>query len=297
MGFNTGPPFQPGGYNNNVQIVQTRDYVVLLLEMNHDARIIPMNNRPRLPGSMRTWFGDSRGRWEGTTLVVETTNFTPKLASFGARRGAAGYEIGTAENLRPRRTVHPRRRQDAAVRVHRERPEHVHAAVHGEVSDDLERPADLRGRLSRRELRADKHHARRPVRRQGRVGSAIETGGGSVRRRRADGGFVSSEPTAPLSGRCEPRRDIRRSADSGIRTRPRVSGALRPKTPPVPNAYCHQPKLVFGASSSNSPIQSSEFRACVTVQDTFISVPAATKVAPGVNVTTVYVKPVADLAV
>ena len=100
MGFNTGPPFQPGGYNNNVQIVQTRDYVVLVLEMNHDARIIPMNNRPRLPGSMRTWFGDARGRWEGTTLVVETTNFTPKLASFGARRGAAGYEIGSAENLR-----------------------------------------------------------------------------------------------------------------------------------------------------------------------------------------------------
>jgi len=100
MGFNTGPPFQPGGYNNNVQIVQTRDYVVLLLEMNHDARIIPLNNRPRLPESMRKWFGEARGRWEGTTLVVETTNFTPKIASFGARRGAAGYEMGSAETLR-----------------------------------------------------------------------------------------------------------------------------------------------------------------------------------------------------
>jgi hypothetical protein len=100
MGFNTGPPFQPGGYNNNVQIVQTRDYVMLLLEMNHDVRIVRLNDRPRLPTGMQTWFGESRGRWEGTTLVVETTNFTPKLASFGARRGAAGYEIGSAESLR-----------------------------------------------------------------------------------------------------------------------------------------------------------------------------------------------------
>jgi pimeloyl-ACP methyl ester carboxylesterase len=100
LGFSTGPPFQPGGYNNNVQIVQTPGYVVLLLEMNHVARIIPMNNRPHLPGHMWTWLGDSRGRWEGNTLVVESTNFTPKMASFSARRGAAGYEIGDAQHLR-----------------------------------------------------------------------------------------------------------------------------------------------------------------------------------------------------
>ena len=100
IGFSTGPPFQPGGYNNNVQIVQTPGYVMLLLEMNHDVRIIPMDRRPNLPGSMRSWLGDSRGRWEGNTLVVETTNFTPKMASFSARRGAAGVEFGTGEHLR-----------------------------------------------------------------------------------------------------------------------------------------------------------------------------------------------------
>jgi hypothetical protein len=99
LGFSTGPPFQPGGYNNNVQIVQTPGYVMLLLEMNHDARIVPMDGRPHLPGSMRSWLGDSRGHWEGNTLVIETTNFTPKMASFSARRGAAGTEYGSAEHL------------------------------------------------------------------------------------------------------------------------------------------------------------------------------------------------------
>jgi hypothetical protein len=100
LGFSTGPPFQPGGYNNNVQIVQTPGYVMLLLEMNHDARIIPMDRRPHLPESMRLWLGDSRGRWDGNTLVIETRNFTPKMASFSARRGASGYELGSGEHLR-----------------------------------------------------------------------------------------------------------------------------------------------------------------------------------------------------
>ena len=102
--------------------MQTPGYVVLMLEMNHDARIIPMNGRPRLPDHMRTWLGDSRGRWEGYTLVVETRNFTPKMASFSARRGAGGYEIGNAQNLGSRRALHPHRRAHAAVPVHRERP-------------------------------------------------------------------------------------------------------------------------------------------------------------------------------
>jgi hypothetical protein len=100
LGFSTGPPFQPGGYNNNVQIVQTPGYVMLLLEMNHDARIVYMDKRPHLPGTLRQWLGDSRGHWEGPTLVVETTNFSPLMASFSARRGAGGYEMGDATNLR-----------------------------------------------------------------------------------------------------------------------------------------------------------------------------------------------------
>jgi hypothetical protein len=73
-----GPPMLPGGYNNNYQIVQAPGYVMILVEMIHDARIIPLDGRPHVPKHVKQWMGDSRGRWEGNTLVVETTNFTNK---------------------------------------------------------------------------------------------------------------------------------------------------------------------------------------------------------------------------
>jgi hypothetical protein len=68
----------PAGYNNNVQIFQSPGYAVILLEMIHDARIVPLDGRPHLQQNIRQWLGDSRGRWEGDTLVVETTNFSDK---------------------------------------------------------------------------------------------------------------------------------------------------------------------------------------------------------------------------
>jgi hypothetical protein len=74
----------PQPYNNNYQVFQTRDHVVILAEMIHDARIIPLDGRPHLPPTMRQWMGDSVGRWEGDTLVVETTNFTDKTNFRGA---------------------------------------------------------------------------------------------------------------------------------------------------------------------------------------------------------------------
>jgi hypothetical protein len=74
-----------GPYNNNYQVIQTADHVVILAEMIHDARIIPLDGRPHLPGHVRQWMGDSVGRWEGDTLVVETTNFTDKTNFRGAR--------------------------------------------------------------------------------------------------------------------------------------------------------------------------------------------------------------------
>ena len=82
---NEGPPMLPAGYNSYLQIVQTPAYVVILQEMIHDARIIPVDGRPHAPPSIRRWLGDSRGRWEGDTLVVDTTNFTDKTNFRGSR--------------------------------------------------------------------------------------------------------------------------------------------------------------------------------------------------------------------
>ena len=75
LGFNAGPPMLPSAYNNNVQIFQTPGFASLLNEMVNDARIIPLDGRPHLPQHIRQWRGDSRGHWEGATLVVDTTNF------------------------------------------------------------------------------------------------------------------------------------------------------------------------------------------------------------------------------
>ena len=73
-----GPPMLAGAYNNNYQIVQVPGYVMILVEMIHDVRIIPLDGRPQLPQNVRQWTGSYRGHWEGDTLVVETTNFNGK---------------------------------------------------------------------------------------------------------------------------------------------------------------------------------------------------------------------------
>ena len=96
LGFGSGPPILPSAYNNNLQIFQTEDHVVVLTELIHDARVIPLDGRNHLPGTIRQWLGDSRGHWEGDTLVVETTNFTNKTGSFNTVTDA----FGSAENLR-----------------------------------------------------------------------------------------------------------------------------------------------------------------------------------------------------
>jgi hypothetical protein len=82
----------PAGYNNAYQITQIPGYVVIASEMIHETRIIPLDSRPRLGANIRLWNGDSRGRWEGDTLVVETTNFNDKgsiatSAATGRMRG------------------------------------------------------------------------------------------------------------------------------------------------------------------------------------------------------------------
>jgi hypothetical protein len=84
LGFNAGPPMLPGPYNNYVQIFTFKDYVVIHNEMIHDARIVPTDGRPHAPASVRKYLGDPVGRWEGNTLVVDSTNFTDKTNFRGA---------------------------------------------------------------------------------------------------------------------------------------------------------------------------------------------------------------------
>jgi len=82
QGFNSGPPMTPGAYNNNVQILQSPGYVVIVNEMVHNARIVPTDGRPHT--TLRQWSGDSRGHWEGDTLVVDTINFRRETSLQGS---------------------------------------------------------------------------------------------------------------------------------------------------------------------------------------------------------------------
>jgi len=79
-----GPPMQPVGYFSNLQFVQGPGYVVVIQEMIHNARVIPLDNRPHVGSAIQQYYGDAKGHWEGDTLVVETTNFTDKTAFRGS---------------------------------------------------------------------------------------------------------------------------------------------------------------------------------------------------------------------
>ena len=91
-----GPPMLNEPLNNNYQIFQNPGYVTILVEMNHQVRIIPLDGRPHLPQNLRFWGGDPRGHWEGNTLVVESTNFR----SDGKNRLGIAYDGMTDDNLR-----------------------------------------------------------------------------------------------------------------------------------------------------------------------------------------------------
>ncbi len=88
LGFNAGPPMEPRAYNNHAQLFQTPDHIVILNEMVNDSRIIPLDGRDHLPEHVTQWRGDSRARWEGETLVVETRNFHT-LTAFSERQGSS----------------------------------------------------------------------------------------------------------------------------------------------------------------------------------------------------------------
>ena len=121
-----GMPNLFAGYNTYYQIVQTADYFVVLHEMIHDARVIPLDGRPHLKG-IRQWFGDARGHWEGDTLVIETKNFLARAESpaplYTRQRGSA-------------RELH------LVERFHAGWPRHARAYVHGRGSRHLHTALD-----------------------------------------------------------------------------------------------------------------------------------------------------------
>jgi len=92
--FGATVPMLPEPYNNNYRILQSPGYVTILVEMNHDARIIPLDGRPPLSPGVQQWIGSSRGRWEGDTLVVETTNLKFNQQS----RFGVGYLTGLSDD-------------------------------------------------------------------------------------------------------------------------------------------------------------------------------------------------------
>ena len=96
VSYSAGPPIMPGANNSHLQVFQTPDQVVLFTEMIHDARVVPLDGRPHLSRSIPQWHGDARGRWEGDTLVVESTNFTSKRFSFSVGLTRA---VGSGETL------------------------------------------------------------------------------------------------------------------------------------------------------------------------------------------------------
>jgi hypothetical protein len=79
-----GSPRLGAGYNSYYQIQQTRDYVAITMETIHDVRVVPLDSRPHVGSNIRQWLGDSRGHWEGDTLVIDTTNYSPKSRLAGS---------------------------------------------------------------------------------------------------------------------------------------------------------------------------------------------------------------------
>ena len=116
------------------------DHVVILNEMVHNARIIPLDGRPHLPADLRRWVGDSRASWHGETLVIETRNFL-RETSLG----------GSSASMRLVERYAPGCRH-AALRVHGERPDHLDRPLDGTCTHDPHRGTALRVRLPRRQL-------------------------------------------------------------------------------------------------------------------------------------------------
>ena len=135
FGSSSGPPMLPVLYNNHYQIVQSKDAVMILVEMVHDARIVRLGGK-HVASNVRKWMGDSIGHWEGDTLVVETTNFTDYESFRGATR-----------DVTRDRALHARRAGPDPLSLHGRGSAGVHAALHRRAAVPSHGRSDLRIRL------------------------------------------------------------------------------------------------------------------------------------------------------
>ena len=162
LGFNAGPPITPGGYNQNLQLFQTPDHVVLVTEMVHTARVVPLDGRPALSDDIRQWSGDSRGHWEGETLVVETSNFSDQRRWRGATENMTLVERFTridADTLEYEFTVRD--------------PQTWTSSWTASIPNATVRRSDVRVRVPRRKLQHGRHPGRATRARQGRDRAAV----------------------------------------------------------------------------------------------------------------------------
>ena len=175
----------PAAYNQNVQIFQTSQHVVLLNEMIHNARVVPMDGRPH--GRLRQWIGDSRGRWEGDTLVVDTTNFLRETAFLNGK---------TSPNLH---LVERFTRVDADTLLYEftvEDPTVWTRPWTAQIAMSKSDQGLYEYRLPRRQPRSGRH----PGRRAGQ-GERERTGSGRVEVKLAAGGPAPPARTARRNGR------------------------------------------------------------------------------------------------
>ena len=152
--FGATVPMLPEPYNNNYRIIQSPGFVTILVEMNHDARVIPLDNRPHLAGAIQQWTGDSRGHWDGNTLVVETANLKFNHQS----RFGVGYLNGLSDERL--RVVERFAMVDANTLTYRATVEDSTVFVRPwtvELSMDRTAGSAVRSCLSRRQLRDGQH--------------------------------------------------------------------------------------------------------------------------------------------
>ncbi len=164
LGFKRRPPITPGGYNQNMQLFQTPDHVVLVTEMVHTARVVPLDGRAPLSDGIRQWSGNSRGHWEGDTLVVETSNVNDKRRWRGSTKNMKLVERFTrvdADTLEYEFTVTD--------------PETWTSSWTASIPMQRTDRSDVRVRVPRRELRHAQHPGRATRRREGPDREAVIT--------------------------------------------------------------------------------------------------------------------------